>query len=170
MVDVWLHRIYPHAIAQDESKYIRQREDLTAVLPDKRPWLRRALEKHPAFLRSCSIAAASRELPSTERTIWTTCKSVDRLSITLASVGGLGMLIGPLWILASISVLKAPARRHLRLRHTSLLDTQHGDRNSILRISGSGCSIHGGLDGLSASQFCKAIKLMGLRSPLGRAV
>lgn len=109
----------PGAIDKEEAKYIFQ-EDLIGIHPKPRSCFRNIIEatfllKAP-LVRGCferrpqdanlieEATKGSDEHKS--KTTWPNDKRVEKLSSTIIALIGLGMLVGPLWILAKLDETK----------------------------------------------------------------
>ncbi|KAH7408759.1 hypothetical protein DE146DRAFT_777400 [Phaeosphaeria sp. MPI-PUGE-AT-0046c] len=115
----WLRVIRPAAIDERESEYIDHDGDLVQLHPQNRylgrdflslvafgggrwnrkgiPWLQKL------FRREAPNDIISLKNESTE---WTNDQRMARVATVLVSLSGLAMLIGPIWILASLQSMK----------------------------------------------------------------
>jgi hypothetical protein len=112
-------RVY-HAIDPKESAFIHKTEDLIPINPKIRSWFRNVLEK-TALLKTVLLRRYLRRRPQDEeiiagqigdtgvrQTIWHNDRRVEKLSSAVIASVGLGMLVGPLWILEYVD--KSAAR------------------------------------------------------------
>jgi hypothetical protein len=96
---------YLGPIDELEAAFIEHHDDLIAVQPKTRSWFRNVLERslilkfpiiRPLFERE---PEEIRAINTNTLTIWQNDKRVEGLSGTIVAVVGLGMLLGPLWVL-----------------------------------------------------------------------
>jgi hypothetical protein len=117
-VENWL-RTYDSAIDSEESSFIKQKDDLTNLVPKARTPLRRALEKVEAFRWSRlfqrvpnSYDSEKGEIPYYEYdpsvTRYQSDKRIDAFVTIVVCIIGFAMLIAPLWILLYV---ESPARQ-----------------------------------------------------------
>ncbi|KAK3081686.1 hypothetical protein LTS18_003901 [Coniosporium uncinatum] len=102
-VEKFLKVTHPRAIDDLESGYIDRHEDLVAVHPKELSWFRTVLEwtfvlRLPVFRRQPEELQKYDELRQGD-VIWPNDKRLERFCSTVIAIVGLGMLIGPLWIL-----------------------------------------------------------------------
>jgi hypothetical protein len=107
-VRLWLNEIRPKAIYDREAEYVDHDGDLVPILPKSRSPFRKFLED-AAILRAPILRNFFSIVPPmdnvdlrNEDTLWVHHNRVDKLSASVISLAGLAMLIGPLWILASV--------------------------------------------------------------------
>ena len=99
-VEKWF-AAYPNAINDPERQYITKHDDLIAVLPQEKSWFRQMLEwtfvcKLSIFRRKLADEECATEMALSHH------KRLERFSTAFIAVFGLGMLIGPLWILDAV--------------------------------------------------------------------
>jgi hypothetical protein len=96
---------YLGPIDELESAFIEHHDDLIAVQPKTRSWFRNVLERslilkfpaiRPFFERE---PEEYRIINTNTKTIWQNDKRIEGLSGTIVALVGLGMLLGPLWVL-----------------------------------------------------------------------
>lgn len=96
---------YLGPIDELESAFIEHHDDLIAVQPKNRSWFRNVLERslilkfpviRPLFEREPEEYKA---INTNTKTIWQNDKRIEGLSGTIVALVGLGMLLGPLWVL-----------------------------------------------------------------------
>jgi hypothetical protein len=99
-----------HAIHAKESAYIYGNEDLIGVKPKVRSWFRNVLESSFLLQTPC-LRRHFKKDPSNKAelakdtcdgTVWPDDDKVEGFSTLIISLVGLGMLVGPLWILAYV--------------------------------------------------------------------
>lgn len=93
---------HPTAIDDPERQYIHRHDDLISVLPLEKSWFRKMLE----WTFVCKLPIFRRKLagdPSEKAEVALSHhKRLERFSTTIIALFGLGMLIGPLWILDAV--------------------------------------------------------------------
>jgi hypothetical protein len=88
-----------------ETAFIDHHDDLVAVTPKDRSWFRNVLERTFVLRVPCVRGIFEREpeeydtINTNARTIWQNDRRVEGLSSGVIAIVGLGMLLGPLWIL-----------------------------------------------------------------------
>lgn len=96
---------YLGPIDELESAFIEHHDDLITVQPKTRSWFRNVLERslilkfpviRPLFERQ---PEEIRAINTNTQTIWQNDKRIEGLSGTIVALVGLGMLLGPLWVL-----------------------------------------------------------------------
>jgi hypothetical protein len=96
---------YLGPIDEWESEFIEHHDDLITVQPKTRSWFRNVLERslilkfpviRPLFERQ---PEEIRAINTNTQTIWQNDKRIEGLSGTIVALVGLGMLLGPLWVL-----------------------------------------------------------------------
>jgi hypothetical protein len=96
---------YLGPIDELESAFIWHHDDLITVQPKTRSWFRNVLERslilkfpiiRPLFERQ---PEEIRAINTNTQTIWQNDKRIEGLSGTIVALVGLGMLLGPLWVL-----------------------------------------------------------------------
>lgn len=92
-----------------ETAFVDHHDDLIAVQPKTRSWFRNVLER-TLVLRTPGIRALFERKPEEYRTIntniptiWQNDRRIEHLSSAIIAVVGLGMLIGPLWLLGTVN-------------------------------------------------------------------
>jgi hypothetical protein len=96
-IQKWL-RAHPNAINDPEKQYISDtnlHDDLMSVLPLEKSWFRRMLEW--TFVRRLPVFR--RKDGDGKRVLYSNHKRLENFSSIVIALFGLGMLIGPLWIL-----------------------------------------------------------------------
>jgi len=101
-VEKWF-KAHPRAIDIEEARFIEHYDDLVAVHPKARSWFRTILEwtfvfKLPIFRREPGGYELIRD-EHTDGVVWSDEKRLESFCTAVVAVIGLGMLIGPLWIL-----------------------------------------------------------------------
>lgn len=104
----------PKAIDLEEAKFIKCDDDLIGIQPKARSWFRQLLEA-TLVLRTPGVRNFFERKPSGYRIMkeatmsekkremaWPDDERVEKLSSTIISFIGLGMLVGPLWWLAFV--------------------------------------------------------------------
>lgn len=96
---------YLGPIDQLEGAFIEHHDDLITVQPKTRSWFRNVLER-TLILKTPVVRPLFERRPEeyetinrNARTIWQNDKRVEGLSGTIVALVGLGMLLGPLWVL-----------------------------------------------------------------------
>jgi hypothetical protein len=96
---------YLGPIDELEAAFIEHHDDLITVQPKTRSWFRNVLERslilkfpviRPLFERQPEEIKA---INTNTQTIWQNDKRIEGLSGTIVALVGLGMLLGPLWVL-----------------------------------------------------------------------
>jgi hypothetical protein len=109
-VQNWL-KFNKDAIYEPEREFIEYEEDLIGIRPKSRSCFRKVLE-YSFLLRMPGLRRFFKRTPreydlikdnSGAYTTWQDDRKVEGCSSTLVAVIGLGMLVGPLWILAEVS-------------------------------------------------------------------
>jgi hypothetical protein len=95
------------AIDANEQKYITHTEDLISILPQESTPLRRFLERYIIFRSGTFWLWKQPPLPHLsphEKKLiqYANQKRLDRIITITIAVGGLGMLIAPLWVLEQV--------------------------------------------------------------------
>jgi hypothetical protein len=107
---------YLGPIDELESAFIEHHDDLITVQPKTRSWFRNVLERslilkfpliRPLFERQ---PEEIRAINTNTQTIWQNDKRIEGLSGTIVALGGLGMLLGPLWVLEVFNSSRADVR------------------------------------------------------------
>lgn len=99
----WFDGVHPCAIEKEEQDYISHTDDLIPVLPKVKSRFRNFLES--TLLRPSIIRQFFERKPDDinliddDQTVWYSDKRVERFFTVVVAVGGLSMLVGPLWIL-----------------------------------------------------------------------
>lgn len=103
----WFDSVHPGAIEKDEQDFINHNDDLIPVLPKVKSRFRNFLEStllRPSIIRRYFDRTPDDiETIDDDMTIWYSDKKVERFFSIVVAVGGLSMLIGPLWILEYVS-------------------------------------------------------------------
>ncbi len=96
---------YLGPIDELEAAFIEHHDDLITVQPKTRSWFRNVLER-TLILKTPLIRPLFERRPedyktinTNAQTIWQNDKRVEGLSGTIVALVGLGMLLGPLWVL-----------------------------------------------------------------------
>lgn len=95
---------HPHAIDEDERKFVKQGNDLIAIVAQKKSWMRLGVERiHPRVLHFFFPAKSRPGRVETKETIYISNKKLNA-TITFLIVGmGLLLLLGPMWWLSFVS-------------------------------------------------------------------
>lgn len=93
-VKKWLEA-HPNAIHDLEKQYMKENEDLISVLPLEKSFFRRILEW--TFVRRLPVFR--RKNGDGKRVLFSDHNRLENFSSIVIALFGLGMLIGPLWIL-----------------------------------------------------------------------
>lgn len=96
---------YLGPIDELETAFINHHDDLITVQPKNRSWFRNVLERS-LILRTPVIRTVFERQPeeyqainTNTQTIWQNDRRIEGLSGTIIALVGLGMLLGPLWVL-----------------------------------------------------------------------
>jgi hypothetical protein len=99
-----------------EAAFIDHRDDLITVQPKTRSWFRNVLER-TLILKTPVIRPLFERRPeeyevinTNAQTIWQNDTRVEGLSGTIVALIGLGMLLGPLWVLEVCNNSPGPVR------------------------------------------------------------
>jgi len=146
---------YLGPIDELEAAFIEHHDDLIAVQPKSRSWFRNVLERslilkfpviRPLFERQPEEIKA---INTNTQTIWQNDKRVEGLSGTIVALVGLGMLLGPLWVLEVFNNSPSNVTRHNYGIHRVILCVGiGGDHCADIRRSSCGCCIRGRADGV----------------------
>lgn len=110
-VRVWMEN-NRYAINDPEAAYMHEEysDDLIAVVPKPRSWFRSVLEitgllKHPPLSWILSREPCDTQIRAKEgyETIWHNDKRVEIFSAAIIGLLGLGMLIGPMWVVYRVT-------------------------------------------------------------------
>lgn len=107
---------YLSPIDELEAGFIDHHDDLIPVQPKNRSWFRNVLERS-LILRTPVIRSVFEREPeeydtinTNTQTIWQNDKRVEGLSGTIVALIGLGMLLGPLWVLQVYNASTGPVK------------------------------------------------------------
>ncbi|KAI9853666.1 MAG: hypothetical protein M1813_002026 [Trichoglossum hirsutum] len=93
-----------------EAAYVREKDDLIPIRPKERSWFRQVIE--PIILRTPALRKLFDRTPMNHEiiydgvTTWQNDGRMEGLCTILVAVAGLSLLIGPLWVLATVDGTK----------------------------------------------------------------
>ncbi|MCJ1426678.1 hypothetical protein MMC29_004581 [Sticta canariensis] len=107
-VKAWFNQLHPGAIEEIEQDFITHKDDLIPILPKVKSRFRNFLES--TLLRAPIIRRYFDREPLDDidiiddiEMVWYSDTKVERFYSIVVGVGGLSMLIGPLWILVYVN-------------------------------------------------------------------
>lgn len=99
----WFDQLHPAAIEEAEQDFITHKDDLIPVLPKVKSRFRNFLEstllKPPIIRRYFDREPDDIDIIDDDEVVWYSDTKVERFFSIVVGIGGLSMLIGPLWIL-----------------------------------------------------------------------